>query len=194
VAVVKAVIDTNIWVSSLLNPFGFPAKLRKAFEEGDFNVVISVPMLEELSEVLNRPRIKDKFEIEDADIIGLLTILEDRAEDVRIAGDILIRSLVRQHKMSFPLVGNLSFPEGLRIGRNDRKEYYNVALLIAVLVTICRDKDDDIVIETAIKGLTEYLVTRDDDIKFDKKISSFLSRHGVTVISLSKFLDTISKT
>jgi predicted nucleic acid-binding protein len=29
---VKAVIDTNIWVSALLNPFGFPAKVREAFE------------------------------------------------------------------------------------------------------------------------------------------------------------------
>ena len=33
---VKAVIDTNIWVSALLNPFGFPARLRKSFEEGIF--------------------------------------------------------------------------------------------------------------------------------------------------------------
>ena len=145
---VRAVIDTNIWVSSLLNPFGFPARLRKSFEEGDFNVVISTPMLEELSEVINRPRIKDKFEIAEEDINGLLLLLEDRAEDVWVSGDI----------------------------------------------TVCRDKDDDFVIETAIKGRAEYLVTRDDDIKFDKKISSFLSRHGVSVISLSKFLGLISKT
>ncbi|OGW17439.1 MAG: putative toxin-antitoxin system toxin component, PIN family [Nitrospinae bacterium RIFCSPLOWO2_12_FULL_45_22] len=54
---VKAVIDTNIWVSSLLNPFGFPARLRKSFEQGDFHVVISEPMLQELAEVLTRPRI-----------------------------------------------------------------------------------------------------------------------------------------
>lgn len=60
-------------------------------------------------------------------------------------------------------------------------------------VNICRDKDDDIVIETAIKGQAKYLVTRDDDIKFDKRVSSYLSRHGVTVISLSKFLNVISK-
>ncbi len=52
-AVVKAVIDTNIWVSSLFNPFGFPARLRTSFEDGDFNIVISVSMLEELADVLN---------------------------------------------------------------------------------------------------------------------------------------------
>lgn len=140
-AVVKAVIDTNIWVSSLLNPFGFPAKLRSSFEEGRFNVVLSVPMLEELAEVLNRPKIKDKFNINNDDIVKLLILLEEKAEDVSVSG----------------------------------------------IVAVCRDKDDDLVIETAIKGKAEYLVTRDDDIKFDRKVSSFLSQHGVKVISLSKF-------
>jgi predicted nucleic acid-binding protein len=38
---IRAVIDTNIWVSSLLNPFGFPAKLRKAFQESAFHAIIS---------------------------------------------------------------------------------------------------------------------------------------------------------
>ena len=33
---IKAVIDTNIWVSALLNPCGYPAQLRKAFEIGSF--------------------------------------------------------------------------------------------------------------------------------------------------------------
>lgn len=65
---VRAVIDTNIWVSSLLNPFGFPAKLRKSFEDGVFLAVISEPMLAELADVLSRPRIKGKYGISDADI------------------------------------------------------------------------------------------------------------------------------
>jgi predicted nucleic acid-binding protein len=30
---VKAVIDTNIWVSAILNPHGFPSKLREGFQE-----------------------------------------------------------------------------------------------------------------------------------------------------------------
>lgn len=122
-AAVKAVIDINIWVSAILNPFGFPTRLRASFEKGDFQVVISAPMIEELADVLNRPRIRDNFKIDKEDITRLLFLLEDRAEGVSISGD----------------------------------------------VTICRDKDDNIVIETAIKGKAQYLVTRDDDTKFDKK-------------------------
>jgi len=142
---VKAVVDTNIWVSSLLNPFGFPARLRRTFEEGLFHIVISPPMVEELIDVLSRPRIRNRYDITEEDIEELLLLIEDRAESVLISGNI----------------------------------------------NICRDSDDDFVIETAIKGQAKYLVTRDDDIKFDKEVSSFLSQHGVTVISLSKFLNLI---
>lgn len=112
-----------------------------------FHVAISEPMLEELSDVLNRPRIKDKYGITEGDIEELLILIEERSEHVLLSGDIII----------------------------------------------CRDKDDNFVIETAIKGQAAFLVTRDDDIKFDKQVSSFLLQYGVTVISLSKFLDLINK-
>jgi len=144
---VRAVIDTNIWVSSLLNPFGFPTKLRKAFEDGAFLAIISEPILAELADVLSRPRIKDKYGITDADIEELLILIEERSEHVMLSED----------------------------------------------VVICRDKDDNFVIETAIKGKAGYLVTRDDDIKFDREVESFLSQHNVTVVSISKFLSLINK-
>lgn len=145
---IKAVIDTNIWVSSLLNPFGFPARLSKSFEEGAFQSVISDPMLEELAEVLNRPRIKHKYGISENDIKKLLILIEERSEPVLISGDI----------------------------------------------TICRDSDDNLIIETAIKGKAAFLVTRDDDIKFDKEVSSFLLPYGVSVITVAKFLAFMHKT
>lgn len=144
---VRAVIDTNIWVSALLNPFGFPARLRKLFEEGAFQLIISEPLIEECADVLSRPRIKERYGITDGDIHELLLLIEERAEHVLLSGD----------------------------------------------VNICRDKNDDVVIETAIKGRAEYLVSRDDDIKFDKKVSSFLSQHGVSVISIARFLTLIEK-
>ena len=139
---IKAVIGTNIWISALINPFGYPAKLRKHFENGDFAAVISEPILDEIVDVLSRPKIKDKYEITPEDIRELLTLIEERAEYVLISGDI----------------------------------------------NICRDKDDNLIIETAIKGETSYLVTRDDDIKFDKKVSLFLSQHGISVLTVAKFL------
>ena len=129
------------------NPFGFPARLRKSFEAGAFHAVISEPILEELAEVLNRPRIKHKYGISDNDIKELLVLIEERSEPVLLSGGI----------------------------------------------TICRDSDDNFVIETAIKGKVSFLVTRDDDIKFDKAVSSFLLHNGISVISIAKFLALINK-
>jgi hypothetical protein len=44
-----------------------------------------------------------------------------------------------------------------------------------------------------VKGKAEYLVTRDDDVKFDKEVSDFLSKYGISVTSVAKFLKLIEK-
>ena len=106
---VKAVIDTNIWVSAILNPSGFPSKLLRSFVKGLFQPAISEQMFLELAEVLNRPRIKDKYGLTVDDIKELLVLIEEHSEPVLLSGD----------------------------------------------VTICRDSNDNMVIETAIKGRVE---------------------------------------
>lgn len=142
---ILAVIDTNIWVSALLNPYGYPAKLRNAFKDGLFDTVISEQMITELAEVLNRPRLKNKYNLSAADIEELLIVIEERSNNV----------------------------------------------LLSNTISICRDKNDDMIIETAIKGKAEYLVTRDDDMKFDRDVISRLFTFDVSVISIAKFLSIL---
>jgi putative PIN family toxin of toxin-antitoxin system len=144
---IRAVIDTNVWVSAIINPFGFPATLRRAFEKGAFQCIVSEPILFELAEVLSRPRIRDKYSISEDDIHELLILIEERAEHVMLSGN----------------------------------------------VSVCRDKDDNFVIETAIKGQAQYIVTRDDDIKFDKTVASFLERYDIAISSIAQFLSRIQK-
>lgn len=143
---VKAVIDTNIWISALINPFGYPASLRRHFEDGDFIAVISEPILNEIADVLSRPRIRDKYDIAPEDIQELLVLVEEKAEHVIVSGKI----------------------------------------------DVCRDKDDNLIIETAIKGNAQYLVTRDDDIKFDKKVSAFVLQYGISILTVEKFIKFLS--
>jgi predicted nucleic acid-binding protein len=52
----------------------------------------------------------------------------------------------------------------------------------------CRDPDDDLVLETALLGHAQYLVTRDDDIKRDLELIERLQAYGVTVLSVQQFL------
>ncbi|MCX5885277.1 MAG: putative toxin-antitoxin system toxin component, PIN family [Proteobacteria bacterium] len=60
-------------------------------------------------------------------------------------------------------------------------------------ITCCRDLDDNMLIEAAVRGKAKYLITGDKDIRDDKEVSSFLARNGVIVISVAKFLDLIRK-
>jgi uncharacterized protein len=145
--VIRAVIDTNIWVSAILNPFGFPATLRRAFEKGAFQCIVSEPILLELAEVLNRPRIRNKYAINEDDIRELLILIEERAEHVLLTGTVIV----------------------------------------------CRDTDDNAVIETAIRGQAQYLVTRDDDIKFDKTVASYLEQFNITISSTAQFLSRLQQ-
>ena len=53
---------------------------------------------------------------------------------------------------------------------------------------LCRDPDDDIVIETALVGRADVVVTRDDDLKGSPEVVSFLAELGVPVRTVRRFL------
>jgi putative PIN family toxin of toxin-antitoxin system len=56
---------------------------------------------------------------------------------------------------------------------------------------LCRDPDDDAILETAVKGQAHYLVSRNDDLKRDPELIRHLASHGVTVISVARFLERL---
>jgi predicted nucleic acid-binding protein len=53
--------------------------------------------------------------------------------------------------------------------------------------------DDNFVIETAIKGKADFLVSRDDDIKFDRNVSTLLLQYKVTTISVANLLNFLGQ-
>lgn len=58
-------------------------------------------------------------------------------------------------------------------------------------IQICRDPDDDVVIETAVRGRADFIVTRDDDLKGSSEVMDYLETAGVTVLSVQRFLDIL---
>lgn len=52
----RAVVDTNVFVSGLINPEGFPATVLKALRSRQFVLISSPAINEEIIAVLNRPR------------------------------------------------------------------------------------------------------------------------------------------
>jgi len=88
----RAVLDTNVFVSALINPQGFPAAILRALRSGRFTLLSSEPINEEIIEVLNRPRIRDRYGLGDR-MFDVAFILWEVAElvfhlpDVRICSD-----------------------------------------------------------------------------------------------------------
>jgi uncharacterized protein len=142
---IVAVIDTNVWVSAFLNPAGFPARLIQAGKTGNFLFVSSLPLIDELREVLLRPR--------------LMKIRQATVHDVDafVAG---VGAIVRLA----PVSGDLR---------------------------LCRDPDDDIVLETAVRGGAAYLVSRDEDMTRDLDLMEQLRKLGIQTTTVQRFINLL---
>ena len=81
-------VDTNVWVSAFINPAGSPARLHRAWLDNRFQVLVSLPLLDELSDVLTRPRITRKYPIQATDIEEFLKLLIRRSQIVVPTGSV----------------------------------------------------------------------------------------------------------
>jgi predicted nucleic acid-binding protein len=70
-----AVVDTSVWVSAFLNPNGYPAQVYRAARAGRLRLLTSLPLLEELADVLSRPRIAKL-------LTGALALCRNPSDDI----------------------------------------------------------------------------------------------------------------
>jgi hypothetical protein len=66
----RVVVDTNVWISGLIDPDGTPGHIIGAAVEGRIDPVVSWELVRELFDVLARPRIR-RLRIEEQDIDDL---------------------------------------------------------------------------------------------------------------------------
>jgi putative PIN family toxin of toxin-antitoxin system len=145
---VRAVIDTSVWVSALLNPDGFPAQVLRAYIAGQFTLVTSEPLLSELLDVLGRPRITARLQMTAAEKENLVELLLERAVLAVLRGEL----------------------------------------------QLCRDAEDDAVIETAVLGGAGVIVSRDEDVTRDPALSAALAEAGVRPLTVAQFLAELPQT
>jgi putative PIN family toxin of toxin-antitoxin system len=81
---VKVVLDTNIWISSLLLPKSIPGKIIQAWKDKSFDVVISSYILEEFKQVLEYPKIKKRLTISNEEIEDFFALIRFFTEWVDI--------------------------------------------------------------------------------------------------------------
>ena len=139
---VVAVVDTSVLVSAFLNPVGFPARVLAAAKKKQFSLLTSAPLLEELREVLSRPRLMRIRNTTPTDADAFAQSIADVATQVAVSGTL----------------------------------------------QLCRDPDDDVLLETAIVSGAKYIVSRDEDITRDLDLVEQLEKRGIKTVTVSRFL------
>lgn len=114
----RAVIDTNVLIRAVIRPEGSVGPIAVRFRRGDYLLIYSKPLLDELTEKLNLPRIRDKYNVGERGVQQFL--------DEVVTG-------------------------GHSVEPTEKIE-------------VCRDPDDNMLLEAAVAGKADYIVTGDEDL------------------------------
>ena len=76
----KAVVDTNILIRALIKPRGTVGPIMTRLRNGDYTLVYSTPLLDELLEKLALPRIRHKYRLGVNDIEALVALIALRGD------------------------------------------------------------------------------------------------------------------
>lgn len=82
---IRAVIDTSVLVSAIIRPQGTLGFVIKYLRDGIYRYVYSLPLIEELVNVIVRPKIYAKYGLTAEDIETLLLLLKWRGDLVHPA-------------------------------------------------------------------------------------------------------------
>ena len=78
----RAVVDTNVLISAVIKPPGAAGRVMDHLRQDDFTILYSTAILNELVDVLNRPRLSKKYGITPADISTVVALILLRGEPV----------------------------------------------------------------------------------------------------------------
>lgn len=74
---IRAVLDTNVIVSSFLQPTGLPAQVRRAWQANQFVICLSKALFTEIGEVLARPVIRQTVKVSWEEVERFLQLLAE---------------------------------------------------------------------------------------------------------------------
>jgi len=75
----RAVIDSNILVSSFISPLSYPREIEKRWRNEQFALITSPQIIEEIRQVLYLPRIKQRYKLSESDIRAFILAITYKA-------------------------------------------------------------------------------------------------------------------
>jgi putative PIN family toxin of toxin-antitoxin system len=66
---VRAVLDVNVLISAAISPSGSPAKIVRGWASGEFELIVSPALLEELRRALGYPKLARLIAVDDAELL-----------------------------------------------------------------------------------------------------------------------------
>ncbi|MBL0382014.1 MAG: putative toxin-antitoxin system toxin component, PIN family [Desulfofustis sp. PB-SRB1] len=79
---IRAVLDTNLFISGLFSSSGSVAKLQQLWLSGVFELVVSEEILEEIGETLQKVYIQKQLRLKPEERIGVLELIREKASIV----------------------------------------------------------------------------------------------------------------
>jgi putative PIN family toxin of toxin-antitoxin system len=137
--VIRAVVDTNIFIRALIKPQGSVGPVLTRLRDGDYTLLYADPLLDELVAKLALPRIREKYHLNDEAVETVLALILLRGEPV-----------TPQRR-----------------------------------ITACRDPKDNIVLEVAVDGQADFIVTGDNDLLV---LHPF---EGIPIVGPARFLQAL---
>lgn len=78
----QIVLDANVLISAVISPKGNAAKILNFWEQGEFELVLSQTIFVEISQVINYPRIKEKYTLPQEYVEKFLGMIKNTIIDV----------------------------------------------------------------------------------------------------------------
>lgn len=88
---IKAVVDANLLVSAFISPLGYPREIAERWRRGDFILVTSREIVEEINRVLHLPRIQVKYHLAESDIQAFVLTLIHKSNCV--SGELALKNI-----------------------------------------------------------------------------------------------------
>ena len=82
-------MDTNVWVSALINPSGPPAAVLNAWAERRFAAVLPAMVLDEIRAVLGRDRLRRRIRVTDEDVTEFVRLVAEGSMVIATTGRVL---------------------------------------------------------------------------------------------------------